>query len=231
MKNGIVYIVFGSKSWKEFDVSIKLLRKIHPDVDITLFTDRKQNNGLVNNEIIIRPKGTRIKQYHLYDSPYENTLYLDATSNVVGPIIDVFGLMERFDLAVVQDVVRKHNKKSKIYPDYASIPDGFPEYSGGIILFKKNSVVENFFNLWCKNFKIWYDIVGEDRDQPSLRVSLWQCNDLKIHTLPPEFSIRTKKYHNITPRIFHIHAATEEKLKFVLADWFVKNGRPMDGIK
>jgi len=219
MKNGVVYIVFGDKYLKKFNFSVKTLKKIHPNLHVTLFTDKHIENKHVDDIRIINVSGTRIKQYHLYDSPYENTLYIDATSGIVGSIIDIFGLMERFDIACVQDLMRKDNKKSVVYPDYAVIPDGFPEYSGGIILFKKNKAVENFFDMWCRNFKIWYDITGEHRDQPSLRVSLWQCVDLKIHTLPSEFSIRTKQYHNIVPRIYHYHNMNEKNLGKELKKW------------
>jgi len=219
MKNGIVYIVFGNKSTKEFEVSIKTLRKIHPNINITLFTDKPKNNKFVNIEKIIKVKGTRIKQNHLFNSPYENTLYLDATSGVVGQLTEIFGLLDRFDIACVQDIIRKHDKKSKIYPEYADIPDGFPEYSGGIILFKKNNRVEEFFKTWQRNMKTWYNLTGVEKDQPALRVSLWQCENLKTHTLPPEFSIRTKKYHNIVPRVYHFHNITEKSLKKELNKW------------
>jgi hypothetical protein len=222
MKNGIVYIVFRNKSTEEFTTSIKLLKQTYPNIHVTLFTDKIENQ-YVDNRIIIEPRGKRIKQYHLEDSPYENTLYLDATSGVVGPIHEIFRLLERFDIACVQDLIRKHDVKSAKYPDYAKIPDGFPEYSGGIILFKKSKPVINFFKLWRENFQRWYELTGEDRDQPSLRVSLWQCDDLKIHTLPPEYSIRDKKYHNISPRIFHIHKLGEKRLKKSLFEWHSKN--------
>lgn len=223
MKNGVVYIVFGNKSLREFDVSIKTLKRMHPELHVTLFTDVTKNNEYVNDEKLIKVSGVRVKQDHLYDSPYDNTLYLDATSGVVGPIMDIFNLMGRFDLAGVQDMVRKWSRHTDLYPDYASIPDGFPEFSGGIILFRKCKAAEKFFELWRRNYKIWCELSGKVNDQSSLRVSLWQCKDLHIHTLPPEFSIRTKKYHNIVPRVFHFHEMTDAFLQKNLADWVAKN--------
>lgn len=219
MKNGVVYIVFGTKSLKEFEVSVKSLRKMHPKIHITLFSDKPINNKRIDDNKIIKVSGTRVKQNHLFDSPYDNTLYLDATSGIVGPVEDAFNLMERFDLAAVNDGVRKYSRHSKLYPEYAAIPDAFPEFSGGILLFRKCKAVENFFAAWRKNFKVWYDITGEHRDQPALRVSLWQCKDLRIHTFPLEYSIRTKKYHNITPRVFHFHNITSPRLQKELVTW------------
>lgn len=223
MKNGIIYIVFGNKSLEEFRVSIKSLRKIHPKVHITLFSDRLLNNEYVDDNRIINVSGTRIKQDHLFDSPYENTLYIDATSGVVGAVTDLFDMLNRFDLGVIHDIVRKNKRHASMYPEYATVPDAFPEFSGGILLFRKCRAVEKFFRAWRKNFKIWYDLTNEHRDQPSLRVSLWQCQDLRIFTLPLEYSIRTKKYHNIIPRVFHFHEMTEQKLQKELSHWNFKH--------
>ena len=211
--NGILYIAFGKDHIRDLEYSVKTVKKIHPDLSITLFTDSPYDNKHIDHMVLKHMKNSRVKQEYLWDSPYDNTLYMDSDTGVVGNILESFNLMERFDIAATHDLIRKHDKKSKKYPDYANIPDGFPEYAGGVILFRKSDVVKNFFDIWQKNFKIWYDLTGEVRDQPSFRVSLWQCRDLHVHTLPPEFNIRSKKYHNIVPRIYHWHNMTDKNLK------------------
>jgi len=213
MKNGILYIAFGDKYLKELDYSIQSVKKLHPNLPITLFTDKPYCSDYIDNVELKDMKNTRIKQEYLWQSPYENTLYMDSDTGVVGNILESFGLMKRFDIAATHDLIRKDNRKSKKYSDYASIPDGFPEYAGGVILFRKSPAVENFFRQWRKNFRIWYELTGEIRDQPSFRVSLWQCSDLHVCTLPPEFNIRSKKYYNITPRIYHWHNMSNKNLK------------------
>ena len=142
---------------------------------------------------------------HLYNSPYENTLYLDCDTVILNPFEEAFRLMERFDIAIAFDHMRKDPKKAARYPDYAKIPDGFSEFGGGVFMFRKSPEVENFFKVWQKNYEVWHDLTGEIRDQPSLRVSIWECKDLKLYVLPPEFNIRTKNYHNIQDRILHEH--------------------------
>lgn len=217
MKNGIVYIAFQKNPKadriKEVTHSVKSLKSTHPELHVTLFTDKDPKIKHFDDVKIISVDSERVKQKYLYDSPYENTLYLDTDTDIAGSIIELFGLMDRFDIAATHDLIRKHEKKSKVYPDYAAIPDGFPEYAGGVILFKKSPAVENFFKVWRENFVKWCELTGEVRDQPSFRVSLWQCKDLHIHTLPPEYNIRSKKYHNIKPRIYHWHNMSDENLK------------------
>jgi hypothetical protein len=213
MTNGIVYTTFGDRCLKELEYSVKTLKKMHAELSVTLFTNKPYTNDEIDNIEFKDIKTNRVKQEYLYESPYQNTLYLDSDTGIVGSIIELFDLMDRFDIAATQDLIRKHDKKSEIYPDYAAIPDGFPEYAGGVILFKKSTSVENFFKIWRKNFNKWYELTGQVRDQPSFRVSLWQCKDLHIYTLPPEYNIRSKKYHNITPRVYHWHNMSDKNLK------------------
>lgn len=209
MKNGVVYITFKknpkSNSIKELKHSVKSVKKMYPNLSITLFTDEDPKIKEIDNVRIVNVNSERVKQEYLYDSPYHNTLYLDCDTEIIGPIDELFGLTERFDISATHDLIRKDDKKSVVYPDYAKIPDGFPEYGGGVMLFRKVPVVENFFKVWRKNYNVWYRLTKEVRDQPSFRVSLWQCSDLHVHTLPPEFNIRTKNYNNIVPRINHQH--------------------------
>ncbi len=215
MKNGIVYITFvGNKKAdriKELHYSVESVKKRHPNLSITLLTDKNPKIKGIDSVKIIPINSERVKQDYLYDSPYYNTLYLDCDTEIVGPIDEIFGLMGRFDISATHDLIRKDNKKSSVYPDYAKIPDGFPEYGGGVMLFRKVPVVENFFKVWRKNYNVWYRFTKEVRDQPSFRVSLWQCSDLHVHTLPPEFNIRTKNYNNIVPRINHQHNLWRKK--------------------
>lgn len=209
MNNGVLYIAFvrnkKANRMKELEYSIRSLKRIHPKLSTTLFTDKAPKISGFDNVVELDIESERVKQDLLYRSPYDNTLYIDCDTGIVGPIEESFGLMERFDVAATHDLMRKDENKSRVYPDYAAITDGFPEYAGGVIMFKKSPRVENFFDTWRKNYKIWLDLTGEVRDQPSFRVSLWQCKDLHIHTLPSEFNIRTKKYNNIVPRINHWH--------------------------
>lgn len=209
MKNGIVYITFirnkKADRFKELQCSAKSVKKIHPKLPITLFTDKNPGIKEIDNVKIISIDGERIKQKYLYDSPYDNTLYLDCDTEIIGSINESFRIMERFDMAATHDLMRKDPKKAVKYPDYADIPDGFSEFGGGVILFRKSPEVELFFDMWKSNFNKWYELTGEVRDQPSFVVSVWQHTNLKFYVLPPEFNIRTKKYDNIVPRIKHEH--------------------------
>ncbi len=213
MNKGIVYIAFkkhrGADHIKEVIYSAKSVKKIHEDLNITLFTDvRNINESCFDNIKIISISSIREKQNYLYDSPYDYTLYLDSDIKVVNPIEDIFGLLDRFDIAACFDHARKDLKKAKVYDDYANIPRAFSEFAGGVILFRKTEEVKKFFRLWKLNYEIWKKCSGKLNDQPSFRVSLWQCENLKVFTLPPEYNLRTQQKRDkfeIKPRILHWH--------------------------
>ncbi len=210
MKNGIVYITFvrnkKADRIKELKHSIKSVNKTHPHLPITLFTDKDPKIKGIDNIKIVSINSERVKQNYLYDSPYENTLYLDCDTEIIGSIDEIFGLMARFDIAAAIDHVRKAEETSKIWSAYNNIPDGFSEYAGGVILFKKCLAVDMFFKIWQEKYLEWCKISGKVNDQPSFRVSLYETAGLNIHTLPPEYNLRSKKYHNIIPRIYHNHS-------------------------
>lgn len=218
MDEGVVYIVFTNTKnknlasnhyFKELEVSVNSLKSIHMKLPVTLLTDEDVKIDGIDNVIKIEPTSMRMKHTLLFPlSPYRRTLYLDSDTKIVGPIDEIFDLLDNFDLAATQDLIRKDERKSKKYRHYAEIPDGFPEYGGGVLLFESNMNTSDFFERWMKNFEIWYNLTGEMRDQPSLRVSIWECisRGLKFHTLPPEFNVRTKKYDNIINRIMHCHS-------------------------
>jgi hypothetical protein len=208
MKNGIVYIAFkGSNKaiLHELRNSAEGAKQMHPHIPITLFTNEDPGIKAIDEVKLIKVSSERMKQDVLPLSPYDNTLYLDTDTNVCGPIEELFDLMGRFDLAAVPDVMRKNPRHTEMYPDYKSISEGFPEFGGGVLLFRKCKEVDLFFATWQRNFDKWYELTNEVRDQPSLRVSIWQCDGLKFYSLPEEYNHRTKKYDNIRTRILHQH--------------------------
>lgn len=216
-KNGIVYIAFNMNKKadhsKEVIHSVKSIKKIHPKLNVTLFTDEKSeiSEKYFDNIKILPINDTREKQNLLFEhTPYTNTLYLDSDTELINPITESFLLMERFDIAACIDHCRIDMNRVRLWDQYGMIPDGFSEFAGGVIMFRKTKTVEKFFKLWQKNYKRWCEVSGKVNDQPSFRVSLWECEDLKLHTLPPEFNIRTQEKRDkftdrIKPRIYHWH--------------------------
>jgi hypothetical protein len=232
MSKGVVYIAFGDKFIKEAIFSATSLKFHCPNISITIFANVEINNSIFNNEILLddNDKGdtNRCKMFVLHKSPYTKTLYIDTDTMINHDIEEVFEILDKFDIALVHDFARKrcvnfeHKKVPKGYefsklPEYNNIPYAFPEYNGGVILYKKSEQMDQFFSDWANKYN---EIkMYTTYDQPSFRMTLWNSN-LRIHTLPLEYNRRSKnirdkniKYRkegifssdHLKTRIYHFH--------------------------
>ena len=221
--NGVLYIAFGghpnADHIREAVVSVQSLKSVHPDMHTTVITDSTSAchlKGYFDNMIVKDIRSERVKQDFLEESPYDRTLYLDTDTKIVNPIDDLFGLLDKFDIAASIDHARKVKQWSDVYPDYAVIPASFPEFAGGVILYRKTEEMKVFFAYWRKNYEEWKRRSGRINDQPSFRVTMWECNLIRPYVLPPEYNLRTEekrdKYPGV-PRIYHWHNMYDPNLK------------------
>jgi hypothetical protein len=215
MQNGVIYIAFGQRYVDEAIYSAESLKQ-HSDLPVTLFTDLDVSSPFIDSVVKINPQHKRAKVDFIAESPYERTLYLDSDTKIVRDISDLFDLLDKFDVAASHDHSRKTYRWSKVSA-YASIPYPFPEYNGGVLLFRRNDAVEAFLALWRERFHENKHLTN-GQDQATLRISLWE-SDVRLHTLPPEFNVRNEAVRQkilkraqqpeeqgvLAPRIYHWH--------------------------
>ncbi|AYD01631.1 hypothetical protein [Neorhizobium sp. NCHU2750] len=219
--NGIIYIAFGKRYVDEAIFSARSA-KAFTSLPICIFSDIKTGEDCFDEEIIISPEHKRAKVDFLSRSPYERTLYLDSDTEIKSDITDVFDILDRFDIAAAQDHCRKTSRWSLKIPAYAAVPYAFPEYNGGVILYRKGPALSAFLDEWRRCFYENRENTN-GQDQASFRISLWN-SDLKLHTLPAEFNIRNERLRLslfdkakepgnetlLKPRIFHWHRLNEK---------------------
>ena len=232
-KRGILYICHGDKYIKELEISAKSVKKFSPNLPITLFTDRKMSSKYIDDVRVIKLKSVRSKVYYIYDSPYEQTCFLDTDVIADYSIDDIFDILrsdnskDGYDIGIAHDLARKREKYSKVIPEYGQIPYSFSEVNTGVLVFRKCDEVKELFDMWAKYHKQYYRACPYD--QPSFRVSLWKSN-VKPYILPVEYNIRSLqnrekqvRFHNefgkdhMTPRMYHMHHGQqnlEDALKY-----------------
>jgi hypothetical protein len=234
MTCGIIFIAFGQRYTDEAVYSAETVKR-HSGLPVTLFTDAPIRSAAVDEVVVIDPRHKRAKVDYISQSPYERTLYLDSDTRVVRDIGEIFQLLDRFELAAVQDHCRKNSRWSALIPDYDAIPYSFPEYNGGVVLFRASASTAAFFDLWRTLFyRHEKETVGQD--QASFRMALWQSG-LNLHSLPVEYNVRNKRIRDrmaerakttdlglLEPRILHWHGLNEKRL---LGAWRSKF-RPMN---
>lgn len=231
MTKGIVYIVFLNQSgqlksisedhfFKELSVSIKSARESNPNLPITVISDSDTDFGADQNILVERKADLRRKMSLIELSPYNYTMYIDTDTKIVGCLQESFGLLDRFDVAMVADSTRRIKAHADIWPKYASIPNAFSEFCSGLIFYKKSDAFYELASNWKKNYEEWKTISKVHSDQQSFRVSLWETKNLNIHTLPIEYCIRTQdkldslnKRFPKSPIVYHWHSMYDSNLK------------------
>lgn len=191
MSKGVVYCVTGTElfRYEEAVVSARSIRKVAPDLSITLFTDYKdyQNEAFdqvlpVESHLKTNPFFRRIQAINR--SPYNETLALDSDTFIIDPsIMDVFTLLDRFDMAAAHTPIRKTTLVEEI-------PLSFTQFNCGVILFKKSESTQSMLMKWEELMANGDLKWRQPDDQGCFRHCLWH-SDVRIATLSSEFNLRT----------------------------------------
>lgn len=220
-EKGYLYIAYGEAFTKEALMSIQSLRRF-TDLPIAIYTDHRSIAEEKQEDLKITLIGEivahhlRAKVDYMDQSPFTKTVFLDSDTVIVRNCDDMFDLLERFDLAIVNDYARKREKYSKLVPEYAEIPYAFSEANSGVIAFNSSTRTQTFLKMWKEYFYKYYQQTN-GWDQISFRISLWRSNVL-LHHMPFEYNVRSaanrekqKKYKHefgedhMESRIIHIH--------------------------
>ena len=209
--NGILYITYGTKYVKAALRSAHTARAHNPGLAIHLFVDAASRDALglakdpgpFSSIGIIENPHRRSKVDYMAQTPFERTLYLDSDTSVAQDISEMFGVLERFDLGAVQAMRRNANRKGEIWTK--PIPDAFPQFNSGVVLYRNTPEVRQLLEAWGSAFAS----SGQRHDQAILRELVWDSG-LRAITLPPEYNVRYLKYKYIwskaeaLPMIYHL---------------------------
>jgi len=178
MTRGILYVATDDQFVEEAKISAKSVRN-EMDIDIALVTNKNRSENLFDEIIVLdNPKyGFVDKIYGIMRSPYSETIYLDTDTFVENDISGLFDLVNRFDIAGAIN-------HSRITTKIESVPDTFPEYNTGVLVYDATNCVE-FCSNWLKNHKNNAD--KYHGDQESFRETLYHSK-LRIATIPPEYN-------------------------------------------
>jgi len=211
-RQGVLYIATGERHVLcSINSAKSVLHNCKGKVGVSICCDKEneklsKKSELFDQVILIKNPHRRSKVDYLAHTPYERTLYLDSDSFVVSDITEMFDLLDRFDIALAHAHMRNH--KIACEPWRVSLPKAFPQFNGGVLLYRWNNKIEQF----CKDWAKYYHEAGFRKDQVTLRELLWK-SDLHLYTLPPEYNFRyfyklpflpTKE---LVPKILHYRYA------------------------
>jgi hypothetical protein len=165
--------------------SARSLRKVDTQAHITLYTNQKINDFTkIFNKIEIVEMSLRCKQEILSLSPYDKTIYIDTDTYINHSIVDLFEMLDNYEILGVHDYARKRIFDME---EYMRIPYAFSEINGGIIAFRKCERWKLLIELWNKYYQKYIKITIWD--QPSFRIALWE-SQIKLYCLPVEYNRR-----------------------------------------
>ena len=200
---GVIYVATGEKFVALAAKSAISLKTHCPGLPVHIFTECDTvSYDCFDSATKISDPHFRSKVDHMYKTPYQKTLFLDADTRICEDITPLFDLLERCDMAMAHEPSRRADRM-KQYP--GSIPHSFAPLNSGVILFKKTDPVISFLKEWGKNYHK-STIRG---DQTTLRELVW-LTDLKVIILPTEYNVRYKfciralARTKITPKILHL---------------------------
>ena len=215
---GVLFIATGEIYVKAAIRAAHSVLKHCPDLPIHLYTDEKclvtyfeKSASPFTSTGKIENPHPRSKVDYLSRTPYDRTLYLDTDTALNTDIRDMFSVLDRFDIAMAH-AQRRGPGNTK--PWRIVLPNAFPEFNSGVVLYRRNPAVIQFLEGWGNHFRTdWVEagIRNEQmgHDQTTLRELLW-LSDLRIATLPPEYNVRYLKYHFLwskseaETKIFHL---------------------------
>jgi alpha-N-acetylglucosamine transferase len=181
---GIIYVATGKKHCDEAVISARQVKKIMPDMSVTIFTDQEVPEGLFDHVKPAEPgeRGRKAKIRGMASSPYEQTLFLDSDTYMCQSCEDVFWPLERYDLAVVHEVYRNEYA-------FEHFPTSFPSLNTGVVALNNTPEVREFLQQWEDSYINHFSKLYP-ADQPAFRHCLFHSS-LKFYILPPEYNFRT----------------------------------------
>jgi hypothetical protein len=198
---GVVYAAFGSPYLDECSVSVESLVRASPSLPYCTFTDEPRSweaRKWKREQVILLDRGnlgggawshlTGSKIEAIARSPFEQTLFLDTDTVVLGDVDPLFGLLERFDVGASYCTPWYGQTTTKSL-EISSVPLVFPEYNTGVILLNMaNQRTVDFVEMWREIFiKDSTDELTRSSDQQAFRIALWKST-VRIVTLRRNFN-------------------------------------------
>ena len=185
---GFLYVATGRSYMEEAIRSATSFKKQMPDMPICLFTDLPDDaaNAACFNVVRDIPKpafGPSDKFFGLNNSPYDQTVFLDTDTYCVDQVIELFRLLERFEIAAAHAPVRAMN----LVP--AGVPRSFPELNTGVIAYRRCDAVVDLFKRWEADYLDFRERRQINRDQLSFRKAAY-FSAVNLTILPPEYNLR-----------------------------------------
>lgn len=195
---GFLYFAKGEAYRREAVKSAKQTNRIMPNIPIAIYVDEPTGSECFSIEIIDNTSfAKRDKATALINTPFDKTVYLDSDIHIQHDISETLELLEQFDMAIAQDPSSHHLRQT----DANGIPDSFPEFNTGVIVFEKDNLVREMLESWESKCEEWHTA-----DQHSFRKALFE-GDLRFTLLPRRYNYMYRAPAQVRGKVKIFHGA------------------------
>jgi Nucleotide-diphospho-sugar transferase len=201
---GVLYVATGTAHVAAARASAASVRRTNPGLATAIFCDVPEPGPEFDRAEAVVDPHRRSKVDYLPRTPFRKTLYLDTDTRVLGPLDDLFRLLERFDLALAH--VAAPHTRSALKRWRQDVPPSFPQHNGGVMLYRATPASLAFLEAW----RSAYHASGHKVDQVTLRELLWS-SDIRFTVLLPRYNTRRYTWldrwfsRQAAPVILHIN--------------------------
>ena len=191
---GILYVAAGATYRAEAVFSARSVKAVWPEIPIAIKTDGQVDSDCFDqiDYISDSPSGLA-KVRHVVETPFERTLFLDTDTCCLHPMPELFGILDRFDLAAAHEAGRFSTRWEagiEVFIRSDEIPECFPEFNTGVMAFRRGAATTNLLRHWlvlCEEAR--RAAIPHRQDQPSFRRAIYESG-LNVAVLPPEYNFR-----------------------------------------
>ena len=146
-RRGVIYLVSGPRSYlSELQTSLRSLRRHEPDLPVTVFSRYALPRGTRADHVHYDNEHHPLKQKVLVlrESPYEQTLFLDTDTTVLGRIRDIFEYLDDLNFAVAHAYLADRSHQPPVLLDLVDPR----EFNTGVLLYDESDPTRRFLDRW-----------------------------------------------------------------------------------
>ncbi len=185
LSRGLLYVATGAQRYIDAAVEAATrTREVMPRARICLASDSDVPHKVFDSVIhLSSDDGFRAKILGMQQAPFRQTVFLDADTYLLGPVDELFDVLETFDLAVA------HAPNRCTLP-LNDVPTSFPEFNTGVVAFRSGRRTRKFLAQWLRSYDRLVDRDPPSKDQPSFRETAFRSKRTRVATLTPEWNLR-----------------------------------------
>lgn len=193
---------------EEMEGLLQSIREIYQKtIEVVLYTHFTDYRNTDIDEIFIikNPSFSFLdKVYAMTHAPRERVLYLDCDTFLLKNIDDMFSLLDQYDIAAA-------HAPNRWTCFLENVPDSFPEFNCGVVLFQRSDKVNKFLTDWMEKYidQRQQGISIPSGDQPAFRETLF-LSDLRHATLTPEYNCRFNMGSMVSHTVKIVHGRTTD---------------------